>query len=855
MSQAGTLSGSGGGGGGGSNVQTLTGNTGGAVPPTANNINVVGTGAITVAGNPGTSTLTISSSTVSGITTIDGDTGSVTGSTVSIETLPGINGGTASFSGSGTTLTFLPTDSSQNTCLGQGSMVTASNTGSTAIGYQALASGTSTQQNVAIGYQALTKATSGVYNIAVGQNTMSSFISGNSNLAMGQGSMSALTGATGNTAVGVASLAALVTGGANSAFGYLAGLNYTGAESNNVVISNSGIASESNVIRIGTQGSGTGQQNECFIAGIFNNDSSGFTSPLPVFVDSSTGQLGFGSSGGSGITTIDGDTGSVTGSTVTIETNKSSNGGTSIFSGSGTTMQFIASDSNQNTGFGTGSLISITSGNFNVALGYNALNLATTTSENVAIGYSALSSMVNGGHDNVAVGPFCLENLTGPTAQSNTAVGQSTMRSATLLKNCSCYGVVAGFSLTTGDNNTAIGSLSLQNCITGTNNTSLGYQSAINYTGAESSNIIIGNAGVASESNVIRIGTQGSGAGQQSSAYIAGVAGVTVSNTNMVTIDTSTGQLGSQAISAGGITTVAGDTGSVTGSTVTITGASTAGATVKFVGSGATLSLDTSDGSGLTQRNTFIGLSAGNGSYTGSKNTGVGYNTLHAITSGTFNTAFGGGALSALTTGTGNMVLGQGALQTANGSYNVGIGYTVGINYTGTESDNILIQNQGVTGENNVIRIGTQGTGNAQQNICYISGIAAATYSAGSPTPSLTYCDTSDGQLVSTAAVASSSATSTFGSLVVGTARQNTATYAILVNVSIVVTAATGATIVLGIGSTNTPTTNTVVTTFTVAAASTYSFSGFVPAGYYMLVNTTGTITVGSITTQTCAVG
>jgi hypothetical protein len=41
-------------------VETLTGNTGGAVPPTANNINVVGDGTfITTVGNPATSTLTI----------------------------------------------------------------------------------------------------------------------------------------------------------------------------------------------------------------------------------------------------------------------------------------------------------------------------------------------------------------------------------------------------------------------------------------------------------------------------------------------------------------------------------------------------------------------------------------------------------------------------------------------------------------------------------------------------------------------------------------------------------------------------------------------------------------------------
>lgn len=41
-------------------VDTLTGNSGGAVGPTANNINILGAGGITVAGNPGTSTLTIS---------------------------------------------------------------------------------------------------------------------------------------------------------------------------------------------------------------------------------------------------------------------------------------------------------------------------------------------------------------------------------------------------------------------------------------------------------------------------------------------------------------------------------------------------------------------------------------------------------------------------------------------------------------------------------------------------------------------------------------------------------------------------------------------------------------------------
>ena len=80
MSQAGIVN-TAGGGGGGSPVQTLTGNTGGAVPPTANNINILGSGDIIVTGSPGTNTLTISNSTLDGTTTT---VGAVTGNVITI---------------------------------------------------------------------------------------------------------------------------------------------------------------------------------------------------------------------------------------------------------------------------------------------------------------------------------------------------------------------------------------------------------------------------------------------------------------------------------------------------------------------------------------------------------------------------------------------------------------------------------------------------------------------------------------------------------------------------------------------------------------------------------------------------
>lgn len=51
---------SGSGGSGGSGIQTITGNSGGSVPPSVGgNINLLGAGGITVTGNVGTNTLTI----------------------------------------------------------------------------------------------------------------------------------------------------------------------------------------------------------------------------------------------------------------------------------------------------------------------------------------------------------------------------------------------------------------------------------------------------------------------------------------------------------------------------------------------------------------------------------------------------------------------------------------------------------------------------------------------------------------------------------------------------------------------------------------------------------------------------
>lgn len=90
---------------------TLTGNTGGAVAPTLGNIDVLGSGGILVAGNPGTSTLTISPSGGSIVSTLTGNSGgavsplagniNVVGDTTTINIVgnPGTHTLTASTSG------------------------------------------------------------------------------------------------------------------------------------------------------------------------------------------------------------------------------------------------------------------------------------------------------------------------------------------------------------------------------------------------------------------------------------------------------------------------------------------------------------------------------------------------------------------------------------------------------------------------------------------------------------------------------------------------------------------------------------------------------------------------------------
>ena len=192
-----------------------------------------------------------------------------------------------------------------------------------------------------------------------------------------------------------------------------------------------------------------------------------------------------------------------------------------------------------NTAEGENALFSLTTGPYNTATGNHALYSNTTGGPNTATGGYALASNTTGSN-NTASGFDALGANT--TGWQNTAIGALALLFNTTGDNNTAMGVGALQTNTTGVQNIAVGSFALDNNTSGSYNISLGYYAGLNLT-TGNNNIDIGNLGVAGEANTIRIGT----AGTQTAAYIAGIAGATVTG-NPVVIDGS-GHLGTADIS------------------------------------------------------------------------------------------------------------------------------------------------------------------------------------------------------------------------------------------------------------------------------------------------------------------
>lgn len=328
---------------------------------------------------------------------------------------------------------------------------------------------------------------------------------------------------------------------------------YTSASGNtliaNVQISQS-IAS-SNITNVGLS---------AFDSSDFSVDANGFVSFI----------------GDTGILTLTGNTGGAI-SPVAGNINVITSNSTTSFAGSGNTLTVNYSLSN--LVFGS-SLPSLAGGNNNVGLGSNVLNNVTSGTDNTAVGASALQS-VNIGTLNTAFGSASSASIT--SGSNNNSFGRNSLLGCSTgsnncamgfgaLGNCNsssntAMGHLASVNLTSGGLNTSYGANSLFACSSGVNNTSIGYSSLVacngsdnavfglnagqSYTGTESSNLLLANSGTLGESNTIRIGTQGSGSGQQNRCFSAGITGVTVAGSAPVGVSSS-GQFSSLGFGTSG---------------------------------------------------------------------------------------------------------------------------------------------------------------------------------------------------------------------------------------------------------------------------------------------------------------
>lgn len=141
----------------------------------------------------------------------------------------------------------------------------------------------------------------------------------------------------------------------------------------------------------------------------------------------------------------------------------------------------------------------------------------------------------------------------------------------------------------------------------------------------------------------------------------------------------------------------------------------------------------------------YIGYNAGQGIIAaGGENVAVGYLALSQQNLAGDNVAIGAQSLRDASQPVRCTAVGPGSLAfMANGTDNIAIGWESGQAYTGAESSNILIDHDGVLGESNVIRIGSN------QTACYIDGISGV--NVGSVATVLTMASDQVGTAVITA--------------------------------------------------------------------------------------------------------
>jgi trimeric autotransporter adhesin len=521
--------------------------------------------------------------------------------------------------------------------------------------------------STAIGLSAGSISSNAPNNTFIGSFAANSVTTGGSNIAIGSGALSPLSTGFGNVAIGSSALDSTGTGNYNIGIGYFVGDNNNSTDSNNIYLNTLGTSNDNNVLRIG-QATGTGAQelNSAFIHGVYSNAQPSSATVDYVTIDNTNGLLGVTSVATGGVT-LNPDTGQgvpVSGASINVQAFSDPN----FPNNCGSSVSFYG----DNTTIPETLLLNVTdAANFNTIIGLSAGNNAITGSNTVGLGSFALQSLTIG-NGNTAVGANAGQLL--QDGELNTAVGYYT-----LLNSVSDSG------------NTAIGWGALTNCNGGNNNTAIGYQS--------------NNGGTPVDNTAVGVNSLLNSSGERNVAVGVSALQSSMADNNNVAVGYNT----LVSCDGGG-----GNTGCGTKSLQN----NLTGSNNTAVGYEAGFSSTTAG------NNTSVGTFAGYLNTTGVQNTSLGSNALYGPTSGDNNVAIGFQTMQNSSACFYNTVIGTISMQNGSGNYNTIVGYISGLNYTGIESYNVLLSSSGVTGDNNILRIGdTTGAAVNGINEAYVQGI------------------------------------------------------------------------------------------------------------------------------------
>lgn len=348
-----------------------------------------------------------------------------------------------------------------NTAVGLQALHTNTGDGSqnTAIGLQSMFSNAEGYQNTAVGEGALFSNTSGLRNVAVGCGAAYGNTTGDCNVAIGCEALKSNQTSNYNVAVGSKALYANLGGTCNVAVGSCALVSNTCAI-NNTAVGQYALCSNT-----------TGDKNNAFgtealcsnIAGTYNT-AMGYRTL-------------FGNTSGDyniaiGRQALDDNTtggGNIALGRQTLW--KNTEAGCNVGIG-----HFVLNNNTgtgcENVGVGTNALYTNTTGVFNVAIGSCSMYKNLTGYQNTAIGYLALCSNT-GGFYNIAIGREALKANTHGTY--NVALGYRTLCKNTTASRNVAVGSCVLHDTTTGDCNTAVGWGALRYNATGDFNVAMGY--------------------------------------------------------------------------------------------------------------------------------------------------------------------------------------------------------------------------------------------------------------------------------------------------------------------------------------------------------------------------------------------